>query len=113
MNLLEMPTGELELVAERAAHPQVVLSDVAKRGHDASPASRPWPRERSQRFAIDLGVDRGGRDARVPEDRRDLRQRRAGAQQVARERVPQPVRTDGLHPGAIARIADDCDDRDR
>jgi hypothetical protein len=66
------------------------------------PHPGPRPRQLAQRFAIDLRVDRGGRDLLVTEDVADLGQRGARAQHVGGGGVPQPVRRHLPQAGPLA-----------
>ena len=72
----------------------------------ADPPSRSWPhlrprpRDRSERVAVDLGVDRRGQHLPVTEDLPDLLQTRARPEHLCGRGVAQPVRVQLAEPGA-------------
>lgn len=67
---------------------------------------RPFGNESRQPGLVDLGVDRGRAQLRVPHQALDLLQGGAGGQHARRERLPQPVRTELRDPGMDADLPD-------
>ena len=95
----------LELEPERASQPQVVIDMLSERGHRIAPGH--GEAARRSRCEVDLGVDRGALQVLVAQHLADVDHRRALAQQIARERVPQPVRWHLLDARPAAGVADD------
>jgi hypothetical protein len=74
------------------------------------PDFRPRARQRAQRVLVDLGIQRRRQLAPAAENQADLGQRRADAQHLGRQRVPEPVRAPALQPRPVAGAAYDRQD---
>jgi len=68
-------------------------------------------RNQAQRVEVDLGVEGGGGQVLMTKDRADREQASALPQQLARQRVPEPVRTQDRHGDASAGSLDDVTDQ--
>ena len=77
---------------------------LGEAGHRTLPATAGGEREPRQ---IDLGVDRRALQVPVAQHLADVDHRRAVAQEIARERMPEPVRGYSLDARPAARVADD------